>query len=823
MDIFHRHRQAGESERTDRVLNQALQVTEHRPEALLWKGISALSNDPKLAFLFLANAAQLLPDRADVQALAGRALLAQGRSDLATRFLTLAWQRLPTDTTLKMLLWQARGESEPADTLHSMILTQLPQITAPKELAQVLRLLADQLEVPSTVGVVHYLEDLGEIQGWAVDLRNLQEPVVLKIEAGDKKVEAVANIPHPLLKAAGVSAIHGGLRIRVPHGTDAVHVRFANATQLLGSPVIAMPSFVPPLHPIMNHREQPVDILIPVYNGLHETLECIDSAIKARKHNRTPHRLVVVEDATPLPGLAKALALLASKRKITLVRNSVNMGFIRTMNRAMALSPDKDVVWLNADTRVHGSWLDRLRKVAYSAEDIASVTPFTNNGELMSFPRSQLSHPMPTAAEQAELDDLAKEVDTSPVEIETGCGFCLYIKREALGQVGYLDETHLSRGYGEETDWCLRARDLGWRHMGAPNVFVAHQGGLSFGAEKIIRVAQNNAILRRRYPDASDRYKAFCLRDPIKPARDALQRARLACFANIKDQYKCSRWPKEHSYTLLVHDGTGPKSDFALVWHRDGHRTWVTVHAPISSLALELDYILPKELPKLVDCLATLPIKDLVFERNSLTPPSVCEIAKLLSAPYTIVQSDGHWQGQDPAYNWRDFYSQAEKVILPWQSWQRALTEAFPNTNSVVEPRLNRTAVTITEPKGLLIGDALNDPKNIQKWIEAGRHIMREQLPIVLLITEDSPWLKTLLDTGAVQPIPVISGFDASEIAAAIGCDAVVSLADSPGAAWPAAALAKKFDLPLYSNPHSAGIEAGANHLALLPFSLSPL
>ncbi len=84
--------------------------------------------------------------------------------------------------------------------------------------------------------------------------------------------------------------------------------------------------------------QQHVDVLIPVYNGLHETLECINSALEARKLNRTPHRLVVIEDATPVPALAKALKMLAGKGKITLVNNAVNLGFIRTMNRAMALS-----------------------------------------------------------------------------------------------------------------------------------------------------------------------------------------------------------------------------------------------------------------------------------------------------------------------------------------------------------------------------------------------------------------------------------------------------------------------------------------------------
>lgn len=414
------------------------------------------------------------------------------------------------------------------EDLRRIILAHLPDITAANELAFVLRLLAAQTGLPGTIGVVRYLPDAQEIHGWAIDLNNVHTPASLQLEANGQLINMLASAPHPLLTAAGLPATHGGIRIKVPNATPSVQVRFDNGTALLGSPVSAMPTFVAPPATLKVGDKQPVDVLIPVYDGLAETLECINSALEARKLNRTPHRLVVIEDATPVPALRKALKVLAGKGKITLVQNPINLGFIRSMNRAMALSPRQDVVWLNADTRVHGDWLDRLRNVAYSDEAIASVTPFTNNGELMSFPESRFSHPMPSAPEQARLDDLARLTDSPAMEIETGCGFCLYLKREALNSVGYLDEVELLRGYGEETDWCLRARGLGWSHVGAPNVFVAHQGGISFGAEKALRVAHNNAILKRRYPDASSRYDNFCLRDPIRPARQALQRARCA-------------------------------------------------------------------------------------------------------------------------------------------------------------------------------------------------------------------------------------------------------------------------------------------------------
>lgn len=63
-----------------------------------------------------------------------------------------------------------------------MILAHLPEINSPKELAQVLKLLTAQTGAAGTVGVVHYLEQQREVQGWAIDLGNPHAPVSLKIE-----------------------------------------------------------------------------------------------------------------------------------------------------------------------------------------------------------------------------------------------------------------------------------------------------------------------------------------------------------------------------------------------------------------------------------------------------------------------------------------------------------------------------------------------------------------------------------------------------------------------------------------------------------------
>ncbi|EFW81945.1 Glycosyl transferase family protein [Pseudomonas savastanoi pv. glycinea] len=813
MDTFHRHRQADERGLAAMALECALQTPEYRPEALVWKGIEALPQDPKLAFIYLLNAAHAFPLRADTHALLGRSIIAAGHSSLANLYLTSAWQKMPEDPSLRMMLWQARSQSEVPEDLRRIILAHLPDITAANELAFVLRLLAAQTGLPGTIGVVRYLPDAQEIHGWAIDLNNVHTPASLQLEANGQLINMLASAPHPLLTAAGLPATHGGIRIKVPNATPSVQVRFDNGTALLGSPVSAMPTFVAPPATLKVGDKQPVDVLIPVYDGLSETLECINSALEARKLNRTPHRLVVIEDATPVPALRKALKVLAGKGKITLVQNPINLGFIRSMNRAMALSPRQDVVWLNADTRVHGDWLDRLRNVAYSDEAIASVTPFTNNGELMSFPESRFSHPMPSAPEQARLDDLARLTDSPAMEIETGCGFCLYLKREALNSVGYLDEVELLRGYGEETDWCLRARGLGWSHVGAPNVFVAHQGGISFGAEKALRVAHNNAILKRRYPDASSRYDNFCLRDPIRPARQALQRARVAQLA---EQLSTPQLKQLH-----IGNRIAPQAPFSLTWRNKGQHAQATLHASVLPLAFSLDYQLPADNQQLLEDLRSLPVDELIYQNLANCPVELYALAAQLEKPYRIICRDDELLKPDSHCKQEDFARKAQSIQLPWRALRERYAAVLPQANILIGPEPQKLATNDTAPSTLLIADSLSGADIAEQWLELGRRITREKLPLVVLVPGDNPWVKPLLATGAIHALPNAQGLSLADCVLIAGCTAALSLEQNPGASWRAADLAAELGLPLYAVPGPVAREAGALPINTLPISLS--
>ena len=519
--LIHSHFKTGNTDAAQAALTLALQTTGHRSEALIWRGAIALREGRTTdAFLHLARACERLPNRADLKALLARC---PRHPELTEALLRAALQRFPADPALRCLYWSTcranRSHAEVAAQIHA----QLADIRDPAELRQVLQILASDPSTARTVGVVRHDAILNVVTGWAIDLKHPERPPRFQLAANQIRLECVADSPSPLLAQAGFPGSHGAIQIQLPQPLGVLRASFCDGGELIGSPLAALAPFSPPPPSEQDPAKQPVDVLVPVFKGVEVTLACLDSLLRHKRDNRTSHRIVVLDDASPEPQLVQAIEQLARQGRIQLVRRPANLGFIRNMNRGMALHPERDVVWLNADTRVHGDWLDRLHAAAYQAGDIASVTPFSNNGELMSFPESRIAHPMPSPQIHARLDRAARQSGLAPVELEVGCGFCFYIKRRALDAVGYLDEETLQRGYGEETDWCLRARRKGWRHLGATNVFVAHAGGHSFGPEKALRVYQNNSILRRRYPDAERRFDAFVARDPLRPAREALQ------------------------------------------------------------------------------------------------------------------------------------------------------------------------------------------------------------------------------------------------------------------------------------------------------------
>lgn len=268
-----------------------------------------------------------------------------------------------------------------------------------------------------------------------------------------------------------------------------------------------------------------IDVVIPVYGNRHLTLRTIDSVLAAEV--RVPFDLIVVDDASPDPVLAAELRTLAEQGLVSLLVNDTNLGFVHSVNRGLWLHEDRDVVLLNSDTTVFGDWLDRLVAVLHGTPRFASATPLSNAATILSYPIPlQDNNTLPL--DYAALDKICALTNAEPVELPTGVGFCMAIKRECINEIGGFDTAEFGRGYGEENDFCRRAAAKGWRHAAAANVFVWHKGGGSFAEHRERLVAAAQLILERRHPGYEALVLDFIAVDPLQRVRAQLDAARVA-------------------------------------------------------------------------------------------------------------------------------------------------------------------------------------------------------------------------------------------------------------------------------------------------------
>jgi GT2 family glycosyltransferase/glycosyltransferase involved in cell wall biosynthesis len=262
-----------------------------------------------------------------------------------------------------------------------------------------------------------------------------------------------------------------------------------------------------------------IDVVIPVYNAPDDVRICVESVLA---HLRPDVRVVLIDDASPDPRIAPLFAELAQRGhpQLTLLRNERNLGFTGTANRGMQLSR-ADVVLLNSDTIVSAGWLDAIMHCAATDPRIGTITPFSNNAEILSFPRFCENNPWPPGADPGPVHAsiAAAAVPVYP-DLPTGVGFCFYLRRAMLDDIGFFDAEAFGAGYGEENDLCLRAARAGWRNVLADNAFVVHTGEKSFAGRKAEVAQRNMGVLLERHPHYMDMVREFIAADPLRVIRE---------------------------------------------------------------------------------------------------------------------------------------------------------------------------------------------------------------------------------------------------------------------------------------------------------------
>jgi O-antigen biosynthesis protein len=92
-------------------------------------------------------------------------------------------------------------------------------------------------------------------------------------------------------------------------------------------------------------------VIVPVYDDFAATKACLDSLL-ADPGCGNDFRVAIIDDASPDQAIAEHLQKLSDLPFVELLVNDVNLGFVGSINRALASIPLGDVLLLNADTLV---------------------------------------------------------------------------------------------------------------------------------------------------------------------------------------------------------------------------------------------------------------------------------------------------------------------------------------------------------------------------------------------------------------------------------------------------------------------------------------
>ncbi|MBM4309106.1 MAG: glycosyltransferase family 2 protein, partial [Deltaproteobacteria bacterium] len=162
------------------------------------------------------------------------------------------------------------------------------------------------------------------------------------------------------------------------------------------------------------------------------------------------------------------------------IQNSTNLGFAQANNQALRLAKGKYILLLNPDTQVKEGAIETLKVFMDNHPKAGAVGAQLLNSDgskqnsIANFPslatellnKSLLRWLFPDRFPGKERDY------NEPIEVESVIGACMMVRREAIEQVGLLDEDYFL--FLEETDWCYRMKKAGWKVYHVPQADVYH-------------------------------------------------------------------------------------------------------------------------------------------------------------------------------------------------------------------------------------------------------------------------------------------------------------------------------------------------------------
>lgn len=395
-------------------------------------------------------------------------------------------------------------------------------------------------------------------------------------------------------------------------------------------------------------RSKPIAVILPIYRDVDMTERCIRKAMPGVMS--IPGSIIyAINDCSPDQHMQAMLEALAKEYGTVLFidKNDTNLGFVGTVNRGLEKFSDYDIVLLNSDVMVPVNWLSRLSLEAYKQHNIGTVTPLSNNATVCSFPLTLVENDQAFGLDVDTIDRVFSKSELPAVECPTGIGFCMYIRRDCLDQIGYLNTERFGRGYGEENDLCQRAAAAGWLNLLTPNLYAYHEGAVSFSSDKIALIERAMNTLNEMHPNYHADVHSFITRDPLKSSRLIRYAQLLASLPIPKVLHVAHRHGGgviQHIDELVTHYGNDTAN--LLLTPVAGNN--VQLQLRTETLADAVVFNLPEDYENLVNLLRSTGVSAVHFHHTMEMNRKIISIPTALNVPHLVTVHDFYWINGNP-------------------------------------------------------------------------------------------------------------------------------------------------------------------------------
>lgn len=211
-----------------------------------------------------------------------------------------------------------------------------------------------------------------------------------------------------------------------------------------------------------------VSIIIPVFNNLKLTLECLLS-ITEKTEAAVTYEVLVADDAST----DDSVKVLSEIQNLRVLRSKENLGFLLNCNRAINHARGKYVLFLNNDVQVTDGWLTGLLDTFTRYRDVGAVGP------RFVYPSGHLQEAGAAFRPDGSTDMLGVNEDAEQARysyarrVDYASGACLLLPTELVKELGGFSEEFVLC-YCEDSDLCLRLQEKGYFVYYNPAVTIIH-------------------------------------------------------------------------------------------------------------------------------------------------------------------------------------------------------------------------------------------------------------------------------------------------------------------------------------------------------------